>query len=75
MADLADKTLGEFRMLRLLGSGGMAEVYLAEQVSLQRNVAVKVMKPELMAASGETMLARFKQEAMMAAGLNHPNIA
>lgn len=74
MADLADKTLGEFRMLRLLGSGGMAEVYLAEQVSLQRNVAVKVMKPELMAASGETMLARFKQEAMMAAGLNHPNI-
>lgn len=74
MADLVDRTLGEFRLLRLLGTGGMADVYLAEQVTLQRNVAVKVMKPALMAASGETMLARFKQEAMMAAGLNHPNI-
>lgn len=74
MADLVDRKLGEFQMQRLLGSGGMADVYLAEQVSLQRNVAVKVMKPALIAASGETMLARFKQEAMMAAGLNHPNI-
>lgn len=74
MADLVDRKLGEFHMKRLLGSGGMADVYLAEQVSLQRNVAVKVMKPALIAASGETMLARFKQEAMMAAGLNHPNI-
>ena len=74
MSDLVDKTLGEFRLLRPLGSGGMADVYLAEQVTLQRMVAVKVLKPALMAASGETMLARFKQEAMMAAGLNHPNI-
>lgn len=74
MSDLVDKTLGEFRLLRLLGSGGMADVYLAEQTSLQRHVAVKVMKPSLIATSGEVMLARFKQEAMMAAGLNHPNI-
>lgn len=74
MSDLVDKTLGEFHLLKLLGSGGMADVYLAEQTSLQRHVAVKVMKPSLMATSGEVMLARFKQEAMMAAGLNHPNI-
>ncbi len=74
MADLVDKKLGEFHLLRHLGSGGMADVYLAEQTSLQRHVAVKVMKPALMATSGEVMLARFKQEAMMAAGLNHPNI-
>jgi len=74
MSDLVDKTLGEFRLLRLLGSGGMADVYLAEQTSLQRHVAVKVMKPSLIATSGEVMLARFKQEAMLAAGLNHPNI-
>lgn len=74
MADLVDKTLGEFRLLRHLGSGGMADVYLAEQTSLQRHVAVKVMKPSLIATSGDVMLARFKQEAMMAAGLNHPNI-
>ncbi len=74
MADLVDKTLGEFRLLRHLGSGGMADVYLAEQTTLSRHVAVKIMKPALIATSGEVMLARFKQEAMMAAGLNHPNI-
>lgn len=74
MAELIDKKLGEFLLLNHLGSGGMADVYLAEQTSLQRHVAVKVMKPSLMATSGEVMLTRFKQEAMMAAGLNHPNI-
>ncbi|MEQ9408335.1 MAG: protein kinase [Fuerstiella sp.] len=74
MSDLVDRMLGEFLLLRHLGSGGMADVYLAQQTSLNRHVAVKVMKPALMATSGEVMLARFKQEAMMAAGLNHPNI-
>ena len=74
MADLTERKLGEFQLLRPLGSGGMADVYLAEQTTLQRYVAVKVMKPALMAHSGLDMVARFKQEAMMAAGLNHPNI-
>ncbi|MEY3459137.1 MAG: Serine/threonine-protein kinase PrkC, partial [Planctomycetota bacterium] len=74
MSDLTDKRLGEFQLLRRLGSGGMAEVFLAEQTSLQRHVAVKVMKPSLMAHSGSDLLAHFRQEAMMAAGLNHPNI-
>jgi serine/threonine protein kinase len=74
MSELTDKTLGEFHLLRHLGSGGMADVYLAEQTALQRYVAVKVMKPKLMALSGDAMVARFKQEAMAAAGLNHPNI-
>ena len=72
--DLTGKKLGEFQLLRPLGSGGMAEVYLAEQTTLQRYVAVKIMKPALMAYSGQDMVARFKQEAMMAAGLNHLNI-
>lgn len=74
MTDLTDKKLGEFHLMRHLGSGGMADVFVAEQTSLQRYVAVKVMKPKLMAHSGQDMLTRFKQEAMMAAGLNHPNI-
>ena len=73
-SDLTGKQLGEFKLLRPLGSGGMADVYLAEQTTLQRYVAVKIMKPSLMAHSGLDMVARFKQEAMMAAGLNHPNI-
>ena len=72
--DLTGKKLGEFQLLRPLGSGGMAEVYVAEQTTLQRYVAVKIMKPALMAHSGQDLVARFKQEAMMAAGLNHPNI-
>ncbi len=73
-SDLTGKQLGDFKLLRQLGSGGMAHVYLAEQTTLQRYVAVKIMKPALMAHSKLDMVARFKQEAMMAAGLNHPNI-
>lgn len=70
--DLQDKMLGEFRILRRLGRGGMAEVYLAEQTSLKRNVAIKVLRKELVA--NESYLKRFKTEAMAAAGLSHPNI-
>ena len=44
-----DKMLGEFRMLRRIGGGGMAEVWLAEQTSLKRHVAVKVMRPDIQA--------------------------
>jgi len=64
--------LGEFRLLRRLGKGGMANVYLAEQTALNRHVAVKVMKSDLV--SDETYLDRFKTEAMAAANLNHVNI-
>ena len=67
-----DQMLGEFRLLRRLGRGGMAEVYLAEQTSLKRNVAVKVLRSELV--TDATFLGRFKTEALAAAGLNHPNI-
>ena len=72
--DLTDKVLGEFHLLRRLGAGGMAEVYLAEQLALERKVAVKIMKPDMVKGSDDVILARFKQEAMAAAGLNHPSI-
>ncbi len=72
VADLQDKMLGEFRLLRRLGGGGMAEVWLAEQTSLHRQVAVKVMRPDIQA--DEMCRKRFEQEAHAAAGLNHPNI-
>ena len=71
--DLTEKTLGEFRVMRRLGGGGMADVYLAEQESLGRHVALKVMRPGLMSGD-DKMLKRFKMEAMTAAGLNHANI-
>lgn len=64
--------LGEFKLLRRLGQGGMASVWLAEQTSLHRNVALKLLRPDLMA--DETYVKRFQTEAKAAAGLNHPNI-
>lgn len=70
--DLSDCQLGEFRLLRRLGAGGMAQVYLAEQTSLKRNVAIKVMRPDF--GGEDTYRKRFEQEATAAAGLNHQNI-
>jgi len=63
---------GEFRLVRLLGAGGMGSVYLAEQVSLRRTVAVKLLPAA--ATASETSVARFQREAVAAARLQHPNI-
>jgi len=70
--DLLDHMLGEFRILRRLGRGGMAEVYLAEQTQLKRNVAVKVLHKDRV--TDANYLKRFKTEAMAAGSLSHPNI-
>jgi eukaryotic-like serine/threonine-protein kinase len=70
--ELATRQMGDFRILRPLGRGGMSEVYLAEQTSLHRQVAVKVLRAELLA--DPTIIKRFEQEAKAAAGLIHPNI-
>ncbi len=61
-----------YRVLERIGSGGMADVYLAYDTVLDRRVAVKVMHPNL--ASDENFVRRFKREAQAAANLNHPNI-
>jgi eukaryotic-like serine/threonine-protein kinase len=70
--DLTGKLLGDFQVERMLGHGGMGEVYLARQVSLDRPVALKVLRREW--ASNPTYMARFESEAWAAAKLNHPNI-
>lgn len=70
--DLSNCMLGEFRLLRRLGAGGMAQVYLAEQTSLKRYVAIKVMRPDF--GQDDTYQRRFEHEAKAAAGLNHRNI-
>jgi len=72
--ELVDRTIGEFRLLRRLGSGGMAEVYLAEQPSLDRLVAVKILQPDRVAGFDRSMVERFEREAKAAGGLNHSNI-
>src|SRR3954471_22856343 len=70
--DLTGADLGDLQVSRLLGRGGMGEVYLARQVSLNREVALKVLRPDLL--SNPTYLRRFEAEAWSAAKLNHPNI-
>ena len=64
--------LGEYEVIRLIGSGGMGEVYRARDHRLHRDVAIKVL-PESFARDPER-LRRFEQEARAAAALNHPNI-
>ena len=71
---LAPRTqLGRYEIRSLLGAGGMGEVYLAQDTSLNRKVALKVLPADV--ASNEERMRRFKQEATSAASLNHPNIA
>jgi eukaryotic-like serine/threonine-protein kinase len=70
--DLTGLTLDDFRVEKILGRGGMGEVYLATQVSLNRSVALKVLRPDF--SSNPTYLGRLKTEATAVAKLNHPNI-
>jgi serine/threonine-protein kinase len=70
--DLSGKRLGDFRVLRKLGQGGMGQVYLAEQISLKRKVALKILRPDL--AASPTAMIRFRQEAEAVAKITHANI-
>jgi hypothetical protein len=67
------KTLGHYRIVEKLGAGGMGVVYRAEDKTLDRQVAIKVL-PEAFTGDPER-LARFEREAKLLASLNHPNIA
>ena len=70
--DLTGCEIGDYLVLRRLGSGGMADVYLAEQKSLSRQVALKVLHEIL--ANDSSYIDRFHNEARAAAQLVHPNI-
>jgi subtilisin-like proprotein convertase family protein/predicted Ser/Thr protein kinase len=65
-------TFGRYRIESELGRGGMSVVYLAEDPSLARRVAIKVLAPEL--AADAAFRSRFIRESQLAAGLDHPNI-
>jgi serine/threonine-protein kinase len=70
--DLTGAVLGDFQVQRLIGRGGMGQVYLATQISLNRPVALKVLHPRY--TSKPAYLSRFEAEATAVAKLNHPNI-
>jgi serine/threonine protein kinase len=72
MTNLIGQTLGQYQITALLGKGGMATVYRARQTSMDRDVAVKIIKPEL--SDSEEFRARFNREAQVIARLSHPHI-
>ena len=63
---------GRYRLLELLGQGGMATIYRARDAQLERDVAVKLLRPEF--GQDPDFLARFRDEARAAASLSHPNV-
>ncbi len=72
MADLLGRKLLNYRIEKLLGQGGMGEVYLGVHTEIERKVAIKVISPHL--ARDERIRERFRREALILSRLNHPNI-
>ncbi|HET9680577.1 MAG TPA: protein kinase, partial [Candidatus Limnocylindrales bacterium] len=72
MADIGTVLGGRYRLIELLGQGGMATIYRARDSQLERDVAVKVLRPEY--GTDPDFGARFRQEAQSAVSLNHPGI-
>src|SRR5438067_680577 len=70
---MSDRRLGSYRLISLLGSGGMGEVWRAEDTRLLRSVAIKILADHI--ANDPEWKARFLREARTIAQLNHPNIA
>lgn len=66
------KVNSRYEVIKTIGEGGMANVYLAKDIILDRNVAIKVLRGDL--ASDEKFVRRFQREALSASSLSHPNI-
>lgn len=71
--DLVGRTLGDYKLLSKLASGGMAHIYIGEDIKLGRRAAIKVLTPE-MAGGDDVLKERFEREARAIAQLEHDNI-
>src|SRR6266404_7533657 len=67
---MSGQTIGHYKIISRVGAGGMGEVYLAQDIKLDRRVALKILPP----AADRNRMQRFVQEAKAASALNHPNI-
>ncbi|HLY14163.1 MAG TPA: protein kinase, partial [Candidatus Limnocylindrales bacterium] len=72
MAEIGSVLGGRYRLVELLGQGGMATIYRATDSQLGRDVAVKILRPEY--GRDPDFVARFRAEAQAVASLSHPNI-
>ena len=72
MIQKGQKINDRYQIIKSIGEGGMANVYLAFDTILERNVAVKVLRGDL--ANEEKFVRRFQREALSASSLSHPNI-
>jgi serine/threonine protein kinase/Flp pilus assembly protein TadD len=70
--NLTGRKISHYKIKQLLGKGGMGEVYLAEDIKLDRKAALKILPPAL--AADKERMSRFVREAKSASSLNHPNI-
>jgi formylglycine-generating enzyme required for sulfatase activity/DNA-directed RNA polymerase subunit RPC12/RpoP len=68
----ADIKIGDFKLIRCIGTGGMGEVWLAYQDTMDRHVALKILYPAI--TDNEKFVSRFMQEVKISAKLHHPNI-
>ena len=74
MNDLVGKNLGRYHVIEPLGQGGMASVYKAFDTSLERHVAIKIIRADIETENQDEFLKRFQREAKSLAQLDHPYI-
>ena len=72
MISKGQKINGRYEIIKSIGEGGMANVFLANDIILNRNVAVKVLRGDL--SSDDKFIRRFEREALSVSNLSHPNI-